>query len=83
MPVEIVARHARQLEAHHDANLAARDGRDDVAEADARLRQSPAAPLIFVDDDDAVLLPAKRRGLLCKTVLEALALEVASNLAQR
>src|SRR5260370_11181457 len=52
MPVEIVARQPRQLEAHHDADLAARNRSDHVAEATARTGQRGALALIFVEHDD-------------------------------
>ena len=82
VPVEVVARQARQLEAHDDADLAACDGGHHAAEAAARLGQRAALALVLVDDDDALAAPAQLRGLLGESVLKPLALEVVSDLAQ-
>src|SRR5262249_28633910 len=83
MPVEIVARQPRQLEAHDDADFATGDRGHDAAEAAARLGQSPTSTLILVDDGDALAVPAQRDRLLDEPVLKALALEVVADLAQR
>jgi hypothetical protein len=83
MPVGIIARQARELQAHHNPDLAPRDRRDQLPEPGARLRDRAAPPLIVVQGDHLGVAPAQGPRLLGEGVLPPSTLLVFAHLRGR
>jgi len=82
MPVGGAAREAADLETEHDAHLAHAHRGDQACEA-LPVAVGARAPLVAVDDDDPLMVPAERDRPLPQRVLAPGALGVLHHLAQR
>src|SRR5882762_6793230 len=69
VPVGIVARQARDLESEHEADVGERDCGGEAGEARSRDKTGAGKPEVLVDDDDAVVGPAKLTGFGGKCIL--------------
>ena len=69
MPVGVVAREARDLEAEHEADMGERDFGGEAGEARSRDKAGAGEPEVLIDDDDAIGGPAEFTGFAGKRVL--------------
>ena len=83
VPVGVVSRQARDLQAENDAHIAGGDAPHQVAEATAVSAVGPRLALILVDHPDTLGSPAERRRLVPQPVLAPRALGVLHDLAKR
>ena len=83
VPVGVVARQPRHLQAHHDPHLGPCHRPDETRKPRPRLRGGAAAALVLVEDHDLPFAPPQRSGLLGEAVLPPLALHVLAHLLER
>ena len=83
VPVGVVPRQARDLQAENDAHLAGGDAPHQAAEAAAVFAVGSRLALVLVDHPDAFHRPAERRRPLAQPVLAPRALGVSHDLAKR
>ena len=83
VPIGAVARQASDLEADHDTDLSTAHGGRHAFEAGARASDAGGAPLVLIDDHDALAWPSGLDGPVRASVLAALALTVMLDLMRR
>jgi len=62
-PIGVVARRARDLESEHEADVGECDFGGEAGEARSRDKAGTGEPEVLIDDDDAIVGPAKFTGL--------------------
>jgi hypothetical protein len=69
VPIGVVARQARDLESEHEADVGECDFGGEAGEARSRNKAGTGEPEILIDDDDAIIGPAKFTGFGGKRIL--------------
>src|SRR5207244_11971644 len=65
----VVARQARDLESEHEADVGECDFGGEAGEARSRNKAGTGEPEVLIDDDDAIIGPAKFTGFGGKRIL--------------